>query len=164
MTLPITDLPEYSWYGDVPLAAGVNAHRFAWMATALDDVRRPAAIRGEDTLIPGPAGVVVNRRRRTVSRRLIPVLFTGDVDSDGDPGGAPDEQVWVNFYEFCAAVVEPPDGDPRRTLSVVHGSLLWSGPAVVEDFDYRARGPAEIVGVLEVSLPEGRLTLGTLSS
>lgn len=151
--------PENGWIDSVPLAAGVSPGRFAWLATDLADLRRPPDLRGQDTLIPGVPGVVVNQRRPTRSVRLIPMIFAGDCDSDGQPGLPPDQQVWVNLHEFSEAVVVPPGGDPRRTVAVTHGALTWTGHLVVESFDYRARGPAELVGVLEVSLPLGQLEM-----
>src|SRR5690554_6449375 len=104
--------PENGWIDNVPLAVGEGPGRFAWLATDLADLRRPA-----------------------------------------------DQQVWVNLAEFRSLVIEPPGGDPRRTVAVTHGALTWTGHLVVESFDIRERGPAEIVGVLEVSLPMGQLEM-----
>lgn len=160
----VTTIPEYGYIDSTPLAVGASGSRFAWMATDLAEVRLPAATRGSDVLIPGVSGIITNPRRVTATTRLIPMLFTGDCDLDGDPGGVADEQVWVNLDWFRALVVQPSSGDPRRELTVVHGSLTWVGDVVVERFDYRARGPAEIVGVLEVTLPDGHLMLEPTSS
>lgn len=151
--------PENGWIDGVPLAAGVGPGRFAWMATDLADLRRPADLRGTDTLLPEVPGVIVNPRRPTVSTRLVTMIFAGDCDSDGAPGLPADQQVWVNLALFQSLVIEPPGGDPRRTVAVTHGALQWTGHLVVESFDIRERGPAEIVGVLEVSLPMGQLEM-----
>lgn len=156
----ITTLPEYADIDSIPLCAGASAASYAWMATDLADVRAPAQIRGTDRTKPTAPGVTVTRRRKNQSRRLIPMLFTGDCESDGTAAVyTPDEQVWVNFDEFVGLVVDPPSGDPSRTLTVVHGTLTWAGDVVIEDFEYDTRGSSEIVGVLDVSIPAGRLAL-----
>jgi hypothetical protein len=157
----IADLPEFAWLDETPLSAGASVSAFAWMATDLADVRQPAKIRGSDRVLPDAPGVAVTRRRMDQTRRLIPMLFSGGTDSEGEPGALPiDEQVWVNFYEFVELVVDPPAGDPRRELSVFHGSLTWGGDIVVEDWEYNVRNDGELVGVLDVSIPDGRLILG----
>lgn len=156
----ITALPEYASIESVPLCAGTSATNYAWLATDLADVRQPAKLRGSNRLKPMAHGVTVpGPRKKTESRRLIPILFTGDCESDGTAAiHDPDEQVWINFDEFVTLVIEP-DSSTTRTLSVVHKSLTYSGEVVVEDWEYDDRGPSEIVGVLDVCIPAGRLTL-----
>lgn len=156
----ITTLNEYGSIDSVPLCAGSSAQNYAWMATDLAEVRMPAKLRGTDRILPTASGVRTTRRRATTSRRLIPMIFTGDCESDGTARiHDPDEQAWVNFYEFSGLVIDPPISDPARALTVVHKSLTWTGDIVIEDFTYNLRGPAEITGVLDVSIPAGRLTM-----
>jgi hypothetical protein len=156
----ITSLPEYGSIESVPLAAGTSVANYAWLATDLADVRQPARLRGGDRILPGAPGVSVRApRRKTSSRRLIPMLFTGDCESDGTTAiHDPDEQVWINFDEFVQLVIDP-DATATRTLTVVHKSLTYAGEVVIEDWEYRLRGPSEITGVLDISIPAGRLTL-----
>jgi hypothetical protein len=159
MPTGITTLPEYATLDAVPLAAGVSRREFAWMATDLADVRMPARLRGADDTMPATHGVSVNPRWATSSRRLIPMLFAGDCDSDGTaPAGTADEQVWLNLDEFTGLVMDPPLA-LTRTLTVVHGSLTWEGEIVIEDFEYQLRGTAEIVGILDLSISAGRLQM-----
>lgn len=156
----ITGLPEYATLDSIPLCAGASVSAFAWLATDLADVRMPAKLRGTDRVMPHAPGVRTNRRRANQSRRLVPFLFTGECESDGSAATVdPDEQVWVNFDEFVGLVIDPPADDPRRELTVVHGSLTWEGDIVIEDFDYDLRGTGEIVGILDVSIPAGRLVM-----
>jgi hypothetical protein len=155
----ITTLPEYGSLESVPLCAGSSASNYAWMATDLADVRQPARLRGKNRVKPGAHGVTATKRYKTESRRLIPMLFTGDCESDGTAAiHDRDEQVWINFYEFVGLVLDP-DGTTTRTLTVVHKSLTYSGEVVVEDWEYSTRGGAEVVGVLDVSITAGRLAL-----
>jgi hypothetical protein len=119
----ITTLPEYGSLESVPLCAGSSASNYAWMATDLADVRQPARLRGKNRVKPGAHGVTATKRYKTESRRLIPMLFTGDCESDGTAAiHDRDEQVWINFYEFVGLVLDP-DGTTTRTLTVVHKSL-----------------------------------------
>lgn len=156
----VSGLPEYATIDSTPLSAGASRSLYAWLATDLADVRLPAKIRGSDRILPHAPGVDVLRRRKDQSRRLIPMLFAGDCESDGTSASfSPDEQAWVNFDEFVGLVIDPPVGDPTRTLTVVHGSLTWEGGIVIEDFDYDIRGTAEIVGIVDVSIPAGRLAM-----
>jgi hypothetical protein len=164
MPTAITALPEYGSLDAVPLSAGDSLRAFAWLATDLADVRMPARLRGGDDIKPKTHGVSVNPRWRTASRRLIPILFAGDTDSDGAPSAlTAAEQVWVNLDEFSGLVMEPDILTPTRTLTVVHGSLTWTGEVVVEDFEFEMRAggatTAEIIGVLDVSIVAGRLVL-----
>ena len=155
----ITSLPEYGSIEGVPLCAGTSAANYAWMATNLADVRQPAKLSGDNRKLPTTHGVRATPRYKTESRRLIPMLFTGDCESDGTAAiHDADEQVWVNFDEFVALVIDP-DSSTTRTLTVVHKSLTYTGEVVVEDWEYDTRGPAEIVGVLDVSITAGRLSL-----
>lgn len=155
----ITSLPEYASLESVPLCAGTSAANYAWMATDLADVRQPARLRGSNRVLPQTHGVRGTRRWKHESRRLIPMLFTGDCESDGTAAiQDPDEQVWVNFYEFVGLVIDP-DSSTSRTLTVVHKSLTYSGEVVVEDWEYTTRGGSEVVGVLDVSILAGRLDL-----
>ncbi len=159
MPTGITSLPEYATLDSVPLSAGDSRQMFAWLATDLADVRMPSRLRGEDDTMPATHGVSVNPRYATSSRRLIPMVFAGDCDSDGAPATYPAaEQVWVNFDEFITLVMDP-TLSPTRTLTVTHGSLQWEGEIVIEDFDYQLRGTTEIVGVLDLSISAGRLEL-----
>lgn len=153
----ITGLPEYATMEGTPLAAGASIAQYAWLATNLADVRQPAKLRGSNRKKPTAHGVTGTRRFRDESRRLIPMLFTGDCESDGTTAiHDPDEQVWINFDEFVDLVIEP-DSSTGRTLTVVHKSLTYTGEIVIEDWDYDDRGPAEIIGVLDISIKAGRL-------
>lgn len=155
----ITTLPEYGSIESVPLCAGTSAANYAWMATDLADVRQPAKLTGQNRKMPATHGVRATPRYKTESRRLIPILFTGDCESDGTAAiHDPDEQVWVNFYEFVGLVLDP-DSSTTRTLTVVHKSLTYTGEVVVEDWEYDTRGGSEVVGVLDVSITAGRLSL-----
>jgi hypothetical protein len=155
----ITGLPEHALLDAIPLAAGVSRREFAWLATDLSDVRMPSRLRGSDDILPMTHGVSPNPRYATASRRLIPIVFAGDCDSDGTaPAGTNVEQLWLNFDEFIGLVMDPPVA-LTRTLTVVHGSLEWEGEIVIEDFDYKERGTEEIVGVLDLSISAGRLQM-----
>jgi hypothetical protein len=155
----ITTVPEYGSIESVPLCAGTPAANYAWLATDLADLRQPARMVGSNRRLPKTHGVRGTRRWKTESRRLIPILFTGDCESDGTAAiHDPDEQVWVNFEEFVTLVIDP-DSSTSRSLSVVHKSLTYTGEVVVEDWEYETRGPSEVVGVLDLSILAGRLTL-----
>ena len=55
----------------------------AWCAYDLTVLFDEADLRGSDRLIPSLAGVVANRRRRTVTRKDIPLAITGLYDRLG---------------------------------------------------------------------------------
>lgn len=155
----ISTLPEYGSLEGVPLCAGTSARNFAWLATDLSDVRQPSRLSGSNRKPPTTHGVRATPRYKTESRRLIPMLFTGDCESDGTAAiHDADEQVWINFEEFVTLVLDP-SASVTRTLSVVHKSLTYSGEVTIEDWDYNARGRSEVVGVLDVSIVAGRLAL-----
>ena len=79
----ITTLPEYASIESVPLCAGSSAMNYAWLATDLADVRQPAKLRGQNRPMPTADGTRATRRLKDEARRLIPMLFTGDCESDG---------------------------------------------------------------------------------
>lgn len=162
MPTAIPGLPEYGTIEGVPLSTGTSSARFAWLATDLAEVRMPSALRGSNRRKPLAHGTSPTSRYKDESRRLIPMLFAGDCDSDGDPGaGSATEQVWLNLDEFTTLVLDPNPAVLTRTLTVVQGSLEWEGEITIEDFTYNMRSTAEIVGVIDVSIVGGRLTLGS---
>lgn len=70
------------WYleiNSIPLATP------AWEIPDLSALLDSGALRGSDNIIPGFAGVVPNRRRRTVWVCTFPLDVMGDIDSDGTP-------------------------------------------------------------------------------
>lgn len=61
-----------------------------WCMYDLSPLLSDEAVRGSDRLMPGAEGRRPKRRRYDVTKRLLPVVFTGFVDDTGMPVGRDD--------------------------------------------------------------------------
>ena len=145
---------EYLEIDGVPLATP------AWEIVDLSPLWQPADVRGSDRLIPGAAGVKPYRRRRTVSKRSLPMIVYGFEDLDGVAYADVREGLETNLDYLRANVVDPTNvGDGTRTavLHLPSGSTR-TGSVHVEGFELGTAGPTSIRAVLTLSIPEGVLT------
>lgn len=143
---------------------GLSLNGPAWDVPDLSPLWVSGAIRGDDRLIPGAAGVIAYPRRRTVTEVDLDMIITGDVDQSGDDYPDAVEGLEANLEVLRATIVEPVTtgtGTRSATLTMpsgasrtgdVHVIKLDCGP-VVALFHQRARMRA----TLTLSIPAGRL-------
>lgn len=152
MTIPSTCS---TWSGTLEIG-GVSMHTDSWDATDLMDLWGEADQRGSDRLIPGAAGVLPRRRRRTVSGRQIPMVFQADTFA----------ALATAVDLFLSTVVAPTntgDGTRAATLTMPNGDVRTADVHVTglqlgqRGSGHGARGHvAAVRAVLVLSIPAGR--------
>lgn len=156
MPTVLPGLAEYLTIDDVPCSTK------AWQIADHTPLWNEAQVRGSDVLVPGIAGVIPQRRRRTVTSVSLPMMFWGDFDSDGTPATDVREQLWLNVAEFQELVIEPTgvgDGTRAAVLHLAGGHTLVGDVHVLGQLALGglADGPTAVRGVLDLSIPAGRL-------
>jgi hypothetical protein len=88
--------------GDLTLN-GIPMKTRAWACLDLTTLWMPPAIRGEDRILPGAAGVVANRRRKTVTQYALDFTIVGLANQYGDEND--DDVDWFDesFPNFSIA-------------------------------------------------------------
>lgn len=151
--MPTITATEYLEINSVPLATP------AWRLTDLTSLYDEADVRGDDILIPHSAGVLAQPRRRTVTKKALPIVVFGDYDLDGVAHTDPREGLAINTAYLMTNVVAPPGtGDGTRD-AVWH---LWDGSTKAADvhvlggLGLKRKNPITVEGVLVISIPAGR--------
>lgn len=122
---------------------------------------RTRAARGEDQLLPGSAGYVARRRRRTGVRMAFPLVIDGAYDLDGALRSDPWAGLDANTDYLMANVVEPITTGNGTRPAVWHRS---DGTTKSADVHVLSLGPPTAAGptvdftVLDLSVPAGRFT------
>lgn len=135
--------------------SGVVLANPAYFITDLSDVRRPADQRGRDRIIPH-GGVLAKPRRRTVSKRMVPMIIDGSVDTNGAPTGNYQAGMEGHLAYLNANVVAPvSSGDGTRPATLM---LAW-GPKYanvhVEALEIGRRSGPTAWATLHLSIPGG---------
>lgn len=142
----------------------VSLNTPAWCALDLVPLWAGLDQRGADLLIPHMAGVYPFRRRTTVSSRILPMIFCGEVNHEGAPTASLEEGLQANVDYFRTYVSDPtntasglrhaeltmPNGEVRATnLHVIkleigdrtRGTSAWGGASLI------------MLATLELSIP-----------
>lgn len=126
-------------------------------------------VRGSDRLIPGAAGVLPFRRRRTVTEYTLDMVIVGMVDETGAEYEDALAGLELNLETLRVGVVEPTNtgnGTRAAVLTLpsgltrtadVHVLGLDTGSLAVRRVDGIATH-ARLLGSLTISVPAGRFT------
>lgn len=145
---------EYLIINSVPLATP------AWRLTSLVPLWSGAEVRGRDRPVPGTSGVLVHRRRATVTSLVLPGIVFGLQDREGTPYGDYRTGLHANLDVLLTQIVEP-----VATTAGTH-SATWVKPGTDKTADIHVTGfstsdgvvPWEVRFSLEISIPAGRFT------
>jgi hypothetical protein len=148
--VPLITKPEYLSIAGIALATPAFCH------TDLSDLLRPADQRGADRVIPH-GGVIAMPRRRTVSKRSLPMYINGRLDSDGN--AIADYRVGVDTHiEYLIDnLVEPvvsATGTRVATLVLATGNKVAN--VHVEALDIGDRDGPIVFATLQLSIPTGQ--------
>lgn len=138
------------------IVAGVSLATPAFYHTDLSDLLRPADQRGGDRVIPH-GGVVSKPRRRTVSKRSLPMQVNGNWDQDGVAIGNYRTGVDTHLAFLSANIIEPVTtgaGSRSATLVLVTGN--FTTPVHVEGLDIGDRDGPIVMCTLQLSIPNGQ--------
>ena len=144
---------------------GVPMKTRAWTCPDLTPLWMPATLRGGDVLIPGVAGVIPNRRRKTVTQFALDFRVSGMSDMNGvittGTGNGPAEfkQLESNLDYLRQNVIDPrtspnPDGTVQGVLTMPTGDVRYAYVHVL-GFEVNARVAHVLQGVLTISIPSG---------
>lgn len=148
---------------------GVSLNGPAWDVPDLSGLWISGAVRGSDRVIPGAAGVLPFRRRRTVTEVTLEMIVVGMVDSAGLAYDDALQGLELNLEALRSGVVEPtntgngtraatltlPSGDTRA--ADVHVLGMDTGSLVVRKIGGVATH-ARIRATLDMSIPAGRFS------
>lgn len=146
---------------------GVSLNCPAWDAFDLSGLWIEGSVRGSDRLIPGAAGVLPFRRRRTVTTYQLPLIIVGMVDENGADYEDAMAGLELNLETLRSGVIEPTntgDGTRAAVLSMPSGASRTADVHVLEltvsPVAARRQGTivthARVRAVLELSVPAGR--------
>lgn len=133
----------------------------AWRITDLTDLYDEAEIRGDDVLIPHSAGVVAKQRRRTVTRKALPITVFGESDQNGSAYGNARDGLAANVAYLMTNVVAPTGASDGTRAAVWHlrdGSTKSANVHVLAPLGLTRISPTTMAGVLRLSIPTGRFT------
>lgn len=146
---------------------GLSMNREAWAVLNNWVWWQPANVRGEDNIIPGTAGVLPNRRRRTATQLSLELLIIGTCEPDGTPVAYDDWQTqlavnneWLDTYIFTPPVTL--EGTREAVLTLPDGSTR-TGDIHILNVTYGVTVPPAILATVEVSIPGGQLGAITTS-
>lgn len=144
---------------------GVPMKTRAWTCPDLTPLWMPTAVRGSDRLIPGAAGVIPFRRRRTVTQYALDFRISGMSDMDGTitpgTGNGPEEfeQLEYNLDYLRQTVIDPrivpnADGTIPGVLTMPSGDIRTANVHVL-GYTVNTRVAHVLQGVLDISIPAG---------
>lgn len=148
---------------------GVPMKTHAWTCPDLTPLWMPTAIRGQDRIIPGAAGVIPHRRRKTVTVYSLDFRVAGISDMHGAivtgagsaTGNGPEEfaQLEYNLNYLRQNVIDPrttpnPDGTVPGVLTMPSGATRTANVHVL-GFTVNVRVSHILQGVLDISIPSG---------
>lgn len=136
--------------------AGIALATPAFKGTDLSDLLRPADQRGGDRVIPH-GGVVSKPRRRTVSKRSLPLVINGLVDQDGVAISNYRTGVDTHIAYLLTNLVEPiTTGTGTRSATLTLATGTFTTPVHVEALDIGDRDMAIVFATLQLSIPTGQ--------
>lgn len=136
--------------------AGIALATPAFKGSDLSDLLRPADQRGGDRVIPH-GGVVSKPRRRTVSKRSLPLVINGNVDQDGNAIGNYRTGVDTHIAYLLTNLVEPiTTGTGTRSATLTLAIGTYTTPVHVEALDIGDREAAIVMATLQLSIPNGQ--------
>jgi hypothetical protein len=148
---------------------GVPMKTRAWTCPDLTPLWMPAAIRGQDRILPGANGVIAYRRRRTVTQYALDFRVCGISDMNGvivtgsgtASGNGPEEfqQLEYNVDYLRQNLIDPritpnADGTVPGVLTMPSGDIRTADVHVL-GFTVNARVSHVLQGVLDISIPSG---------
>jgi hypothetical protein len=140
--------------------AGVALATPAFKGTDLSDLLRPADQRGSDRVIPH-GGVIAKPRRRTVSKRSLPLVIDGSRDSDGLVIANYRLGVATHVAFLTTNLVDPiPTGTGTRSATLVLASGSYTRDVHVEGLELGDRDGPILFAVLQLSIPAPTPTTG----
>lgn len=142
--------PEYLSIAGIALATPAFCH------TDLSDLLRPADQRGGDRVIPH-GGVVAKPRRRTVSKRSLPMYINGRLDQNGAAISDYRTGVDTHIAYLLANLVEPiTTGTGTRSATLTLATGAFTTNVHVEALDIGDRDGAIVFATLQLSIPTGQ--------
>lgn len=137
----------------------------AWTCPDLTPLWLPAAVRGQDRILPGASGVIAHRRRRTVTQYALDFRVCGISDMHGvittGTGNGPEEfeQLEWNLKYLRDNVIDPRispnlDGTVPGVLTMPSGAIRYANVHVL-GFTVNTRVSHILQGVLDISIPTG---------
>lgn len=144
---------------------GVPMKTRAWTCPDLTPLWMPPTIRGSDILIPGVAGVIPNRRRKTVTQYALDFRVAGISDMMGlvttGTGNGVEEfaQLEYNLDYLRQNVIDTRtspnlDGTVPGVLTMPSGDVRTANVHVL-GFEVNNRVSHVLQGVLSISIPSG---------
>jgi hypothetical protein len=144
---------------------GIPMKTRAWTLPDLTPLWMPAAVRGQDRILPGASGVIAHRRRRTVTQYALDFRVAGIADMDGVGAGndavGPEEfeQLEYNLTYLRTNVIDPRitpnlDGTVPGVLTMPSGAIRTADVHVL-GFTVNTRVAHVLQGVLDISIPSG---------
>ncbi|HJV08149.1 MAG TPA: hypothetical protein VJ653_00650 [Acidimicrobiales bacterium] len=147
--MPVITKVEYLSISGVALATP------AFWATDLSDLLRPADQRGSDRVIPH-GGVFPKPRRRTVSKRSLPMCFDGHHDADGNFVSNYRLGLDTNLAVVTALCDPVVSSTGTRAATLVLASGNRTADIHVEALDIGDRDGPILMAVLQISIPAGQ--------
>lgn len=132
----------------------------AWVCRSLAPVWESPAVRGEDILIPGAAGVVPKPRRVTVTPITLELDIVGDFDWEGNRHTDQRHGLWTNAAHLNDHLASPPSTTDGTRWAIHHPpppANPRAGPVHVLRLRIAPSGANHAIGQLELSLPYGAL-------
>ncbi len=140
--------------------AGIALATPAFRGVDLSDLLRPADQRGGDRVIPH-GGVVSKPRRRTVSKRSLPMVINGNLDQDGVAIANYRIGVDTHIAYLIANIVEPiTTGTGTRSATLVLAAASYTRDIHVEALDIRDRDGPIVFATLQLSIPTPTASTG----
>jgi hypothetical protein len=135
--------------------SGVALATAAFYVTDLAEMLRPADQRGSDRVIPH-GGVIAKPRRRTVSKRALPLAIHGDRDQNGAVVSDYRAGLGAHIAYLNANIVAPSfTGDGTRAATLVLASGNRSAQVHVEGMDIGSGKGGMVRATLNLSFPYG---------
>lgn len=158
--MPVIPLVYGAFSGSIILreyliVSGIALATPAFFGNDLAELLRPADHRGGDRIIPH-GGVVPKPRRRTVSKRSLPLVIFGDRDQNGGVivdyrAGLDDHIAYLN--NNLVAPISTGDGTRSATLVLANGNR--SAQVHVEGLDIGSGKGGHVKATLHLSIPGG---------
>jgi hypothetical protein len=137
----------------------LSMNRGAWQTLNNHVLWQPANKKGSDTEVPTRAGVIANRRRKTVTEHTLEMLVAGTVDRLGVPTADPvvgleENLAWLEANIF--AEVPTISGTRMARLTLPSGAVR-QGPIHVLDVAYGVEISHVMAVTVDISIPDGEL-------
>lgn len=155
--MPLITLPGGTTFvlREYLVVSGITLATAAFFGTDLSDLRRPADQRGRERIIPH-GGVIAKPRRRTVSKRSLPMVIFGNTDQNGNALSDYQAGMDAHIAYLNANVVAPiSSGDGTRAASLVLANSVRNAQIHVEGLEIGRRHGPTAWATLHISIPGG---------